>query len=50
MVSQDWRILAQAVRDEQDPEKLMALIEELNQALEQRGSSPYQFRPSQCTC
>src|ERR1700692_4760478 len=33
-VRDDWRKLAQAARDEQDPEKLMKLIEKLNRELE----------------
>jgi hypothetical protein len=33
----DWRELAQAARDEEDPERLMQLIEELNRALEARA-------------
>jgi hypothetical protein len=33
----DWRQLAQAARDEEDPQKLMQLIQELNHALEARA-------------
>ena len=33
----DWRQLAQAACDEEDPRKLMRLIEELNHALEARA-------------
>jgi hypothetical protein len=35
MFCHDWRQLAQAARDEEDPKKLMELIEELNRVLEQ---------------
>jgi hypothetical protein len=35
----DWRKLCEAAAKEQDPDKLMALIIELNEALEQRGRS-----------
>jgi hypothetical protein len=37
----DWRQLAEAARDEQDPEKLMQLIEELNRQLERRMQRLY---------
>lgn len=45
-VSHDWRHLAEAARDEEDPERLMLLIEELNRALATRadGLNP---RPSE---
>jgi hypothetical protein len=36
-VYHDWRQVAQAARDEEDPQKLMQLIEELNHALEARA-------------
>src|SRR5437868_13075245 len=32
----DWRELAQKAADEKDPKKLLAIIEELNRALEDR--------------
>jgi hypothetical protein len=32
----DWRVLSEAASREQDPEKLIALIEELNRALLRR--------------
>lgn len=35
MLRHDWKQLAEAARDEHDPAKLMDLIEQLNQALEQ---------------
>jgi len=35
--SDDWKQLAEAARDEDDPQKLMQLIEELNRKLEQRA-------------
>ncbi len=31
----DWRQLAEAARDEKDPSKLMELIQQLNQALDE---------------
>ena len=34
--TQDWRALSEAASREQDPEKLMRLIEELNRALLRR--------------
>jgi hypothetical protein len=34
MVDEHWRHLAEAARDEEDPERLLQLIKELNQALE----------------
>jgi hypothetical protein len=40
-VRDDWRKLAQAARDEQDPEKLMKLIEKLNRELETRSRDLY---------
>ncbi len=39
--SRDWRQLAEAARDEEDPGKLMILIEQLNRALEMHVKSPY---------
>ena len=33
---EDWRALSEAVSREQDPEKLMELVERLNQALAHR--------------
>ncbi len=33
----DWRQLAEAARDEEDPTKLMQLIEELNRKLARRA-------------
>ncbi|HEY7351311.1 MAG TPA: hypothetical protein VH596_00965 [Terriglobales bacterium] len=33
---QDWRVLSEAASREQDPEKLMQLIEQLNRALLRR--------------
>ena len=35
----DWRKLCEAAAKEKDPDKLMALIIELNEALEQRDHS-----------
>lgn len=32
----DWRVLSEAASREQDPEKLIQLVEELNQALVHR--------------
>lgn len=32
----DWRILSEAASREQDPDKLIALVEELNRALQYR--------------
>lgn len=32
----DWRILSEAASREQDPDKLIALVEELNRALQHR--------------
>jgi hypothetical protein len=36
-VCHDWRQLAEAARDEEDPTRLMHLIEELNRVLEKRA-------------
>jgi len=33
---QDWRVLSEAASREQDPEKLIQLVEELNRALLRR--------------
>jgi hypothetical protein len=33
---QDWRVLSKAASQEQDPEKLIELVEELNRALLRR--------------
>jgi hypothetical protein len=40
-VSDDWRQLAQAARDEPDPIKLRELIEQLNHELKQRTERLY---------
>jgi len=37
----DWKQLAEAARDEEDPGKLMALIEQLNQALDEHMKNQY---------
>jgi len=44
MSDETWRRLAEAARGEEDPERLLQLIEELNQALEKSDSS----RPHPC--
>jgi hypothetical protein len=36
IVSDDWRQLAEAVRDEQDPTKLQELVDQLNSELQAR--------------
>ena len=36
MGHQDWKALARKAVNEQDPKKLLAIIEELNEALEER--------------
>jgi DNA-binding NtrC family response regulator len=38
MGHKDWKALARKAANEQDPKKLLAIIEELNQALEERES------------
>lgn len=45
MQTQDWRILSKAASREQDPEKLIELVEELNRALLRRESESKR-RPS----
>jgi hypothetical protein len=39
----DWKQLAEAARDEQDPEKLMDLIQQLNRALDEHMKNPYPY-------
>ena len=34
--TQDWRALSEAASREQDPERLIALVQQLNRVLEQR--------------
>jgi hypothetical protein len=36
----DWKQLAEAARDEEDPTKLMELIQQLNRALDEHVKSP----------
>jgi hypothetical protein len=36
VLSNDWRVLSQAASREQDPIRLMELIEQLNRVLEER--------------
>jgi hypothetical protein len=43
----DWRELSEAASREQDPQKLMELIEQLNQALEDREKQVKGHRPIQ---
>jgi hypothetical protein len=45
-VSDDWRQLAEAARDEQDPTKLMQLVEQLNRELKERAEQLHP-RPSE---
>jgi hypothetical protein len=45
-VSDDWRQLAEAARDEQDPTKLRQLAEQLNRELKERAESLHP-RPSE---
>jgi len=42
---QDWRSLSQAASREQDPERLIALVEQLNRVLLQR-ENPRKYRAS----
>jgi hypothetical protein len=42
MLSDDWRPLAEAVRDEPDPAKLRQLVEQLNRKLKERAENLYQ--------
>ena len=37
----DWKQLAEAARDEQDPKKLMELIQQLNRALDEHIKDSY---------
>jgi hypothetical protein len=39
--SHDWKQLAEAARDEQDPKKLMELIQQLNRALDEHIKDLY---------
>jgi hypothetical protein len=48
IVSNDWRRLAEAARDEQDPTKLRQLVEQLNCELKAR-SERLQRRPRENT-
>ena len=41
MPGHDWKQLAEAARDEEDPKKLMDLIERLNRALEEHMKNLY---------
>ncbi len=40
--SHDWKQLAEAARDEKDPKKLIALIHQLNRALDDKMKELYQ--------
>lgn len=37
----DWKQLAEAARDEEDPRKLMELIQQLNRALDEHMKNQY---------
>jgi len=39
----DWKQLAEAARDEEDPQKLMDLIQQLNRALEEHMKTWYPY-------
>ncbi len=39
----DWKQLAEAARDEEDPQKLMDLIQRLNRALEEHMKTSYPY-------
>lgn len=41
MTGHDWKQLAEAARHEQDPKKLMNLIDRLNRALEEHMKNMY---------
>ena len=41
MPGHDWKHLAEAARDEQDPKKLMSLIDQLNDALAEHMKGLY---------
>ncbi len=41
MPGHDWKELAEAARDEEDPKKLMNLIDRLNRALEEHVKDLY---------
>jgi hypothetical protein len=40
-ISDSWKQLAEAARDEQDPKKLMELIQRLNRALDEHMKDSY---------
>jgi hypothetical protein len=42
--SADWRQISQAASQEQDPEKLLQLVQELNQILEREEKSRVEAR------
>jgi hypothetical protein len=46
MSHDNWHEIAERASKEQDPEKLMALVEELNGILSQREASAHQHRNS----
>ena len=47
MSHDNWRELAEKAANEQDPEKLLVLVEELNGVLSQREAVGQRFRNSQ---
>jgi hypothetical protein len=38
-ISDDWRLTAEAARDEQDPTRFMQLVNQLNQELKERAGN-----------
>ena len=46
MSHDNWHEIAERASKEQDPEKLMALVEELNGVLSQREAATQQYRNS----
>ena len=50
MAQENWRELAEKATKEQDPEKLMAIVEELDGVLSQREAAARQLqKPQSCT-
>jgi hypothetical protein len=49
VLCKDWKELSEAASREQDPQKLLELIEQLNKALDQRADTQRQRPPDQET-
>ena len=49
-IRKDWRTLSEAASREQDPQKLLQIVQDLNRALDQREQEQRQRQNGQAGC